>query len=520
VLSVDDDPEVHAITALVLKHVTVDHIPIALHAVPSAEDARLWLAQHTDTAVVLADVVMESERSGLELVRSIREELGQGLVRVLLRTGQPGDLDETEVMQTYDIHDYLAKGETSARRLRTSIIGAIRAYRDLCALREWRAMAIQREAFEEGFRALLAQMPLGLAIHRDRRLLYVNPALLALLQREDDVPTAVDELLRPSDGDGLLSDATVHAQTFLVHRDGRAVPVEIRTMAIRYEGAEAHLTLFHDLTRRRLMETRLMEADRMVVIGTLAAGIAHEINTPVQFVSHSAHFLREAMGALTELIRTYRAETADSPCAQRARALAEEIEADFLIAEVPRALDRTLEGLDRVANIVRAMRDFGHPGPPHFVSVDLVRVLERTLVVAEAELRRVATLEVDVSELPHLQGDPAALGQVFLNLLINAAQAVADAKREEGRIRVAACARDGRVEVSVSDNGCGIPAAHQARIFDPFFTTKEVGRGTGQGLTIARNIVVERHHGRIEVESREGEGSTFRVILPVDRGHR
>ena len=195
----------------------------------------------------------------------------------------------------------------------------------------------------------------------------------------------------------------------------------------------------------------------------------------------------------------------------------EAADAEYLAAEIPKAMDQSLDGVERIATIVRAMKAFAHPGQKDKAAADLNKALTETLTVARNELKYVADVETDFGELPPVVCHLAELNQVFLNLLINAAQAIGGVVRQsgvKGRIRVKTRAEGDRVAISISDTGCGIPAGIQSRIFDPFFTTKEVGCGTGQGLSLARSIV-EKHGGRITFEPNPPQGTTFVVSVPA-----
>ena len=185
--------------------------------------------------------------------------------------------------------------------------------------------------------------------------------------------------------------------------------------------------------------------------------------------------------------------------------------------EIPKALDQTLEGVTRVATIVRAMKEFAHPEGKEMAAADLNRALQSTMTVARNELKYVAEIESEFGELPLVVCNVSDLNQVFLNLLVNAAHAIADIVKdgEKGRIKVRTATDGNMVLITISDTGSGIPEAIRSKIFDPFFTTKEVGRGTGQGLAIARSVIVERHKGTLSFDSEVGKGTTFYIRLPL-----
>jgi len=275
--------------------------------------------------------------------------------------------------------------------------------------------------------------------------------------------------------------------------------------------------LRNTLQKLQLTQVQLLHAQKLEAIGSLAAGVAHEINTPTQYASDNVCFLRDAFADMLRISQHHREQVvAAGLCVQQA----DIDDLEYLSQEIPRAILETLEGLGRITSIVRAMKDFSHPSVGEFQDVDLKALIQTTVTVARNEWRYVADLTTQFEEdLPSVPGLRDELGQVILNFLVNAAHAVGDAIKhdasQKGKITIAAKTSGDFVEVSISDTGCGIPEALQHRIFEPFFTTKPVGRGTGQGLPIARAVVVEKHHGKIEFDSQVGVGTTFRIYLPI-----
>jgi len=294
----------------------------------------------------------------------------------------------------------------------------------------------------------------------------------------------------------------------------------------RIDGAEEEgrfLWSAVDVTEQRQLETQLMQAQKLESIGQLAAGIAHEINTPTQYVSDNVRFLQDAfldlLRAWNSLERLVLESGGGSDAKDRLLEIREEFDLDYLFDQIPFAVSQSLDGLQRVATIVRAMKEFSHPNSTEKTAVDLNRALESTINISRNEWKYVAELEADLDpSLPVVHCFAGELNQVFLNLIVNAAHAIADVvggTDRKGRITVATRNMgDGWVEVSVSDTGCGIPDSIRDKVFDPFFTTKPVGKGTGQGLSIAYNVVA-KHGGRIFFESEVGRGTTFRVQIPV-----
>jgi two-component system, NtrC family, sensor kinase len=304
-------------------------------------------------------------------------------------------------------------------------------------------------------------------------------------------------------------------------RDGDGQPVGV-------------LSISQDITDRRReererqqLELQLHQAHKLEAVGQLAAGIAHEINTPTQFVSDNTRFLRDAVRDLVGFVQSAREAFDTAECGHltpeacaAVRQFAEQIDLDFLATEVPDAIDSALEGLDRISEIVGAMKKFSHPGTEEKVPTDINEAIRVTAAVSRNEWKYHAELVTDLDpELPLIPVYPGELNQTLLNLIVNAAQAVGEFSQsgeKMGEIRVTTSHKGNWAEIRVKDTGCGIPEGIRARIFEPFFTTKEVGKGTGQGLAIAHSMVVDKHGGHIDVDSAEGQGSTFTVRLPIE----
>jgi PAS domain S-box-containing protein len=386
------------------------------------------------------------------------------------------------------------------------------------------------------FRAVVEQCASGIIIQRDEKLVYANRAALdsigyssvdqvrgplANLFEAKSYATLSPSLrkLTPEDDQLFMGELKLH------RRDGALVEAEVYHVCIPGDSDGTTMLNFRDVTMLKRMEHELQQAQKLESVGRLAAGIAHEINTPIQFIGDSAYYVGTALGELLELLERSRAELrsraeAAGDTAALERFAEEEIavDLDYTRTQGPRALERIVEGVARVSRIVSAMKCFSHPGTDEASPVDVNKLLSDTLVVAGHELREVGEVSTDLGELPPINGFAGDLNQAFLNLVVNAGHAIADrASGAEGvgRLTVTTRVEDKHVVVRIADNGCGMSPEVQARLFEPFFTTKEVGRGTGQGLTVVHASVVRKHNGTVQFDSAAGVGTTFTVRLPL-----
>jgi signal transduction histidine kinase/HAMP domain-containing protein len=288
--------------------------------------------------------------------------------------------------------------------------------------------------------------------------------------------------------------------------------------------------LMLDITDLRRMARELAAAQKLESVGRLAAGVAHEINTPVQFVSDNVEFVRTSMVDLAKVVEAYRAlrhAVQSSGDAEQAASSSLEVEKsvdlDYILENAPHAIESSVEGLGRIATIVRSMKEFAHPDQGEKTLADLNQAIRSTLVIAHNEYKYIAEVDTELGELPQVECYLGEINQVILNLLVNAAHAIADVVKDSGnRGKLSVRTRvDGvEVEIAISDTGTGIPMAVRDKIFDPFFTTKEVGKGTGQGLALAHSVVVNKHGGTLRFETEMGIGTTFLMRLPIDAPSR
>ncbi len=306
--------------------------------------------------------------------------------------------------------------------------------------------------------------------------------------------------------------------------------MELAGSRVEFEDRLIYTWILRDVTEKRNLERQLSLSQKLESVGQLAAGIAHEINTPIQFVGDNLLFMERAFQSWSDLFECHEALHAAckrmritdvAQLCDRIDEVAQTAQIDFLRSELPTAIQQSSEGASRVASIVRTMKEFSHPGAQVRTNTDINKAIESTVIVSRNEWKYVADVETDLDpNLPKIPCFPSDLNQAILNLVINASHAIAEdvaGTEKRGKITIRTSCDDEHVEIYVSDSGPGMSDAVRERIFDPFFTTKPVGKGTGQGLAITYAVVVERHDGAIHVESEVGNGTTFVLRLPISR---
>ena len=425
---VDDDFEVHQATKLALRSFTFEGKPLTFLSAFSGTEAKKLIAVHPDTAFILLDVVMETNDAGLRVIQYIREELKNQIVRVILRTGQPGDAPEESVILNYDINDYKLKVELTRQKLITSAIAALRSYRDL--------ITIEQQA------AQLAQ-----ALHNLQQIQY------SLVQKE-----------------------------------------------------------------------------KMSALGNLVTAIAHEINNPINFIAGNMKPAQEYIHDLLALIDLYRLTFPD-PGAEIEEAIAT-IDLDYLQEDLPKLISSLKEGSDRIRGISASLRTFSRGDNDHKVPFNIHEGIESTLLILKHRLKAnehypAIDIVKDYGEIPQLECFPGQLNQVFMNLIANAIDALEESNKERSlqqitdnpnRITIVTTLSEDRhhVLIRIQDNGMGMSEDVKQKLFGYLFTTKGVGKGTGLGLTISRQIVEEKHGGQLTVTSELGKGTELAIAIPVE----
>ena len=400
-----------------------------------------------------------------------------------------------------------------------------------------RAEQALRES-EERYRSLVEHLPVGIyrrPVEPGGGRSYVSPRMQAMLGYPADAwdinPELISCIVHPEDRERLL----VHRRRLaigqdlageyrILARDGRELNVLLTATVLEQNGEQYVQGCMQDISQQRQLEQQLRIAQKLEAIGQLAAGIAHEINTPIQFIGDSTAFIHGAVDDLLAVLDTQDIALTDALDAvapglrselDRARDAAD---IEYLKERLPAAFERTADGIARVAEIVRAVRQFAHPNGGQRAPVDLNQALADTLIVTRSQYKLIADIETDLGAIPSVTADRGELNQVFINLIVNATHAIAELAndtQQRGVIRITTRKEPDHILITIADTGCGIPPQNVERIFDPFFTTKPFGHGTGQGLAITRSIICERHNGTITVNSRPNHGTTFELRLPA-----
>ena len=391
---------------------------------------------------------------------------------------------------------------------------------------------------QKSLHTILNSMIIGiLIVDQDEQVMMINSSLLSMLgsgEQRDGGAELFEKMRKESH---VFSDLKKkkHQEIEFINSVGKEYSILRVVQSISLNHTDVFLVMFVDITdqkraekEQKVLESDLQAAGRMRAIGTLAAGISHEINTPIQYIGDNVRFVSEAMTDVLDLISTYRAELQECRGQGRCMAKLESIEAkeedadlDFLKEELPLALTQSRDGLEQVGRIVLAMKSFSHQGDENMVPVDVNQAIENTLMVSRNEWKLLAQIDnAPDNTIPHPECIAGDINQVLLNLIVNAAHAIEakqlDSPLESEVISIKTFSTDEYVCIAIADTGVGMTEEVQLRIFEQFFTTKEVGRGTGQGLSLAYQIVVEKHKGQLLVDSKYGNGTVFTVKLPIE----
>ncbi len=522
----------------------------------------LEMMKQDDFDLVISDIRM-GDVDGLDLVRDIRRQ--HPAVDVVVMSGFTGDYTYSDILEAGAV-DFIEK-PIELMELKAKITRVNRERRMLAELRHankeiGKAFAEMKTANEQLLIEILEREEAEKELSRAKKeieslvsaipLIMIEVSMDSVIKRwngmaekvfqieaAEALGVQIDKCPIPWDGE-IIGDvvrecATESAAVRLkavrfTRRNGKEGLLDLRISPVketagRFSGI---IMVGADITEHVLLERQLAQAQKLEAIGQLAAGIAHEINTPTQYVGDNTHFLEEGFAGMEQIHALYDQLLESLPISgptedilQKIADAAEKLDFGYLRKEIPSAISQSLEGIERISTIVRAMKEFSHPGSDEKTSIDLNRAIESTITVARNEWKYVAEIETDFDpDLPLVPCIPGEINQVILNMIINAAHAITEKQRgngseQKGKITVGTRLRNDSAEISIEDTGTGIPENIKSKIFDPFFTTKEVGKGTGQGLAISHSVIVDKHGGSIGFESNAGEGAAFFIRLPL-----
>jgi PAS domain S-box-containing protein len=521
VLVADDDPVARESMSELLKDCGYDVIRVS-----NGTDALRRLQANDGPCLALLDWMMP-DLDGTHICQQVRAAQTSRYVYMILVTARDDPKAVVEALNA-GADDYIRKPFNP---------------QELCARLDAGGRIIAQRALqesEERFYSAFECAGMGMAMtDLSGDFLQVNQTLCDFLgySKEDLLKKNFQQITFPADlSENLLglqqlisgSRKTYQTEKRYLQRDGSSVWAHVIVSLVRNADGRpaAFFAQIQDITERRHLEEQLRQAQKLEAIGQLAAGISHEINTPTQYVSDNTMFLKQTWPVIQEFIclaRRMHEESAAGPLSpatiSQFGAWLQKADVEYLLGEVPKAIEQSLEGVQRVAKIVRAMKEFSHPGSEEKSAIDINHAIHTTITVACNAWKYVSEVETNLDpNLPLVPGFAGGFNQVILNLLINAAQAIAqvvgDGSGGKGTILVTTRHLEDWVEISVSDTGSGIPEAIRARVFEPFFTTKPLGQGTGQGLALAHSLVRE-HGGRIWFDSEVGKGTTFFIRLPL-----
>ena len=487
--------------------------------------------------LLISDLMMPGE-SGISLIKHAKEHypnIGRIMATAI------GTQDVAQEIMEIGVYGYIVKPISSEIVLITVANSLRHLTLDLhmkACVAEMKTSISQRT---EKLKAIMDNLNIGIMmIDRDMNVLEMNKKMYSWYPEAADArgqkcyQILIDPDRKEICDDCIKDETFINGKTYeiekviMTHQGKRDSRIVTSPVSDHSGYVYAAIVSYEDMTERNMIARDLQQAQKLEAVGQLAAGIAHEINTPIQYIGDNLSFLKDSFVDLTNVIKEYaigwkkltQGEEKHETIEKKLHDVHKEADLDFLLDEIPVTIEQSLEGVGRVNKIVKAMKEFSHPGGEDKTVTDINKLLETTLTVCRNEWKYVAEMETDyAAELPAVPCYPGDISQVFLNIIVNGAHAIAALTKNGaegmGKIFVRTRSTKDNVEIEITDTGAGIPEEVRDRIFEPFFTTKERGKGTGQGLAIANRVIEKKHHGKLTFTTEMGKGTTFTIKLPI-----
>ncbi len=528
IIIADDQEEVHTLTKMVLSDFTFEGRGLEFLSAYSGQETKRIILEHSDTAIILLDVVMETDHAGLEVVHYIRKELKNDIVQIVLRTGQSGQAPEQQVIVEYGINDYKSKVELTSQKLFTMVTALLRTYKLSSSFsqlnRKLQKELMDRKVAEKALKEsetryrILAETTREIIITYDseEKITYMNKAGFELggYKEKEILGENIASILEPestyNDKEGYFYNAR------FLKESKDSIPVEVTSSMLKKQGVPTGtLVTARDITAKiqaeeqaRLRQEQLFQAAKMASLGTLVSGVAHEINNPITSVMLNAPILGKVWSSVTPLL--------DKICREDGDFHVGNMSYSQLRERVPVLLSDIEDGAMRVKGIVGDLKDFARQTPSEMNDVvDINTAVSKAIALVKNLIKKSTNhFLVDYGEnLPQFKGNAQRVEQVVINLLVNSCQALKDSEQSL-KVTTGHNKRSYKLVVEIRDKGVGMPPEVLKRIKDPFFTTKRDDGGTGLGLSISDRIIQD-HGGTIEFSSQSNKGTTVKVSLPI-----